>query len=169
MTRLPRNNGTLAAIALSALGAGRAIAALGALGGAIGARVLIAPLGASAALIWAAPASPLAQPRAVIGGNVLSAIVGVAVWSLLGSALWAIGASVALALSLMLASRTLHAPACALPVFIAFDQPAPLALVVLTGAGAALLVSMGLVYHRLVTRAHYPSPRPVDGPCHASE
>lgn len=147
-----------ATIALAALGAGHAIAALGALGEALSARLLIAPLGATAALIWAAPSSPLAQPRAVIGGNVLSAIVAVAVWSALGSAPWAIGLSVALALALMLASQTLHAPACALPVFVAFDEPAaPILLVALMAAGASALVAFGLVYHRFVTKTRYPA------------
>lgn len=40
--------------------------------------LLAAPVGASAVLVFAIPASPLAQPRAVIGGNILSAVVGMA-------------------------------------------------------------------------------------------
>lgn len=43
---------------------------------------LVAPMGASAVPIFAVPASPLAQPWAVIGGNVITALVGVAVASL---------------------------------------------------------------------------------------
>ncbi|UUZ55438.1 HPP family protein [Massilia sp. H-1] len=39
---------------------------------------LIAPMGASAVLLFCLPASPLAQPWAVIGGNLVSALVGVA-------------------------------------------------------------------------------------------
>lgn len=39
--------------------------------------LLVAPIGASAVLAFAVPASPLAQPRAVIGGNMISALVGV--------------------------------------------------------------------------------------------
>jgi CBS domain-containing membrane protein len=38
---------------------------------------LAAPIGASALLVFAVPASPLAQPWPVIGGNVISAAVGV--------------------------------------------------------------------------------------------
>jgi CBS domain-containing membrane protein len=41
--------------------------------------LLVAPIGASAVLVFAVPASPLAQPRAVIGGNVVSALVGITV------------------------------------------------------------------------------------------
>ena len=39
--------------------------------------VLIAPIGASALLLFAVPASPLAQPWSIIGGNFLAAIIGV--------------------------------------------------------------------------------------------
>ena len=40
---------------------------------------LLASLGASAVLVFAVPASPLAQPRAVLGGNVVSAVGGLCV------------------------------------------------------------------------------------------
>ncbi|CAN5366241.1 HPP family protein [soil metagenome] len=39
--------------------------------------LLIPPIGASAVLVFAVPASPLAQPRAIVGGNMVSALVGV--------------------------------------------------------------------------------------------
>ena len=37
---------------------------------------LIAPMGASAVLVFGVPASPMAQPWAVVGGDTLSALVG---------------------------------------------------------------------------------------------
>jgi CBS domain-containing membrane protein len=40
--------------------------------------LVFAPIGASAVLVFALPASPLAQPWPVIGGNTISAAVGVA-------------------------------------------------------------------------------------------
>src|SRR5688572_18609804 len=39
---------------------------------------LVAPIGASAVLVFAVPASPLAQPWAVVGGNTVSSLVGIA-------------------------------------------------------------------------------------------
>ena len=39
--------------------------------------VLIAPMGASAVLLFAVPASPLAQPWSILGGNIVAALVGV--------------------------------------------------------------------------------------------
>ncbi len=72
--------------------------------------LLVAPMGASAVLLFAVPASPLAQPWSIIGGNVCSALVGITVVHLvpsptLGAAL-AVGGAI-LAMSLM---RCLHPP-----------------------------------------------------------
>src|SRR5262249_37174049 len=47
-------------------------------GGPVGLPYIVAPIGASAVLVFAAPASPLAQPWAVLGGNTASAAVGIA-------------------------------------------------------------------------------------------
>lgn len=77
---------------------------------------LVAPLGASAVLVFAVPASPLAQPWPVIGGNLLSAMVGIAVGKLVGDPWLAGSLAVGLAIAAMMATRSLHPPggACAL-------------------------------------------------------
>ena len=73
--------------------------------------LLMAPFGASAVLVFGAPNSPLAQPRNVIGGHVVSALVGVTVYQLVGdSPLAAVSIAVPAAIALMHASRTLHPP-----------------------------------------------------------
>ena len=73
--------------------------------------LMIGSLGASAVLLYGAPRSPLAQPRNVIGGHLLSALVGVACWKLLHQAPWLAGAlAVATAIAVMHATRTLHPP-----------------------------------------------------------
>ena len=59
--------------------------------------LLAAPIGASAVLVFALPASPLAQPRAVIGGNMLSAFLGVACGLLIPDPLLAAAVAVGLA------------------------------------------------------------------------
>ena len=61
---------------------------------------LAAPLGASAVLVFAVPASPLAQPWSVIGGNTLSALVGVACAALLPDPALAGALAVALAMEI---------------------------------------------------------------------
>jgi CBS-domain-containing membrane protein len=143
-------------LVLASIGAGGAVAVLGLVGEAADAPLLIAPLGASAVLVFGLPAAPLAQPRAVIGGSLAGAAVGLLVVAFLGTAPWAIGLGVGLALSLMLATRTLHAPAGGMPVLIAGTHPDPLVFLAALLAATVLLVAMGAAYHRLVTRQAYP-------------
>lgn len=81
---------------------------------------LVAPLGASAVLVFAVPASPLAQPWAVIGGNLISATIGITtgLWLGLHLGLPVLAASLAVgaAIAVMITCRCLHPPggACAL-------------------------------------------------------
>lgn len=73
--------------------------------------LLMAPLGASAVLVFAVPASPLAQPWPVIGGNTISALVGVAVLMVVpDNVALAAGLAVGLAIAVMSLTRTLHPP-----------------------------------------------------------
>ncbi|ARU17180.1 HPP family protein [Croceicoccus marinus] len=78
--------------------------------------LLVAPMGASAVLVFAVPASPLAQPWSVIGGNLLSAGIGLAIGHALGQPMIAGGIAVGLAIACMSLARCLHPPggACAL-------------------------------------------------------
>lgn len=77
---------------------------------------LVAPLGASAVLVFCVPASPLAQPWSVIGGDLLSAAVGLAAGHLLGDPWLAASVAVGTAIAVMALARCLHPPggACAL-------------------------------------------------------
>lgn len=72
---------------------------------------LIGSFGASSVLIYGAIQSPLAQPRNLIGGHVLSALVGVAVYKIVPDLIW-LSAPLAVALSIVLMqfTKTLHPP-----------------------------------------------------------
>ncbi|HUV98953.1 MAG TPA: HPP family protein [Gallionella sp.] len=73
--------------------------------------MMIGSFGATAVLLYGAVRSPLAQPRNLMGGHILSAIVGVACWKLLHPYPWlAQAVAVATAIALMHATRTLHPP-----------------------------------------------------------
>ncbi len=71
---------------------------------------IVAPLGASAVLVFAVPASPLAQPWSVIGGNTVSALIGVAVYRWVPSPALAAGIAVGGAILAMSLLRCLHPP-----------------------------------------------------------
>ena len=72
--------------------------------------LLIGSFGASAVLICGAIRSPLAQPRSLIGGHLISAVVGVASFKLVGDNFVAAGLSVSLAIAAMTVTDTLHPP-----------------------------------------------------------
>ncbi|QOL49492.1 HPP family protein [Massilia litorea] len=71
---------------------------------------LIAPMGASAVLLFCVPSSPLAQPWSVVGGNTVSALIGVACVHLVPDWLLAAPLAGALAIGTMFALRCLHPP-----------------------------------------------------------
>ena len=77
---------------------------------------IVAPIGASAVLVFAAPASPLAQPWPVLVGNTSSAAVGIVVARLIDDTLTAAAVAVSVAIGVMMLLRALHPPggACAL-------------------------------------------------------
>ncbi len=121
---------------------------------------LVAPIGASAVLVFAVPSSPLAQPWSVIGGNTLSALMGIATSHVVRDPMMAVGLSVALAIAAMSLTRCLHPPggAAALTAVLSSHSTAatswsfafaPVAL------NSALLVYCGWWFHRF-TRHAYP-------------
>lgn len=70
----------------------------------------IAPMGASAVLLFAVPASPLAQPWSIIGGNLIAGLIGVTAAHLFSNLSVAFSLAVALSIMLMLSCRCLHPP-----------------------------------------------------------
>lgn len=102
--QVPAALGALLALLLTALASG---AVLGAAAPAL--PVLIAPMAASAVLLFCLPAAPLAQPWPVIGGNVVSALVGVACAQAF-EPLVAAPLAGGLAIAAMASARCLHPP-----------------------------------------------------------
>ena len=85
---------------------------------------IVAPIGASAVLLFAAPASPLAQPWQVIVGNVSSGIVGVTTGKLFHDPMLAAAAGVGGAIAVMMLLRCVHPPGGACALFAAVAAPA---------------------------------------------
>ncbi|TCI00912.1 HPP family protein [Roseococcus sp. SYP-B2431] len=126
--------------------------------------VLIAPLGASAVLLFAVPASPLAQPWSILGGNTVSALVGVACAQWIADPLLAAPLAVSLAIGAMFALRCLHPPGGAIALTSVLGGPA------VTSAGflfalspvalsSATLLLAAIAFHH-ATRRPYPHLRP---------
>ncbi|RQW61366.1 HPP family protein [Vibrio viridaestus] len=79
---------------------------------------LMAPFGATCVILFAAPASPLAQPRNVIGGHLITASVGLAALYLFGDSVVVLSLAVGVAIALMQWCRAVHPPAGANPIVI---------------------------------------------------
>ncbi|RZI56426.1 MAG: HPP family protein, partial [Pseudomonas sp.] len=85
---------------------------------------LIAPMGASAVLLFAVPASPLAQPWSIVGGNIISAIIGVSCAMLIPDRGLAAGLGVSVAIGAMFFLRCLHPPSGAVALTAVLGGPA---------------------------------------------
>lgn len=124
--------------------------------------LLIGSFGASAVLVYGAIKSPLAQPRNLLGGHVLSGLVGVACYQLFGETLWlAAGLAVSLAIVVMLATRTLHPPggATALIAVVGGDNIHALGFLyvfVPAGLGAMVMLLVALLVNNISKNRKYP-------------
>ena len=123
--------------------------------------LLVAPMGASAVLLFAVPASPLAQPWSIIGGNTISALVGVTVVHFVPDPAIAAACAVALAIAAMSLLRCLHPPGGAAALTAVLGGPAVLAAgfafpFVPVALNSTLLVLSGWLFHKLSRRHVYP-------------
>ncbi|MBB3211813.1 CBS domain-containing membrane protein [Herbaspirillum sp. Sphag1AN] len=85
---------------------------------------LVAPMGASAVLLFAVPASPLAQPWSIIGGNLCAALIGVSCSKLVGEPVLAAALAIALAIGAMFFLRCVHPPSGAVALTAVLGGPA---------------------------------------------
>lgn len=79
---------------------------------------LMAPFGATCVILFAAPMSPLAQPRNVIGGHLITASVGLVALYGLGDSYIVMSLAVGVAIMAMQLLRAVHPPAGANPIAI---------------------------------------------------
>jgi CBS domain-containing membrane protein len=122
--------------------------------------LIVAPVGASAVLLFVVPTSPMAQPWSIVGGNTISALVGVTVAHFVPDQTLALGLGVSLAIAVMSFTRCLHPPGGAAALTAIIGGP------VVTSAGflfpfvpvalnSFVLVAVGYLFHRL-SRREYP-------------
>jgi CBS-domain-containing membrane protein len=124
--------------------------------------MIIGSFGASAVLIYGAIKSPLAQPRNLIGGHVISALIGVAFYRLLGGHMWlASSMSVATAIAVMHATKTLHPPGGATALIAVIGSHKVHALgylyaVIPAGFGALIMLIVALLVNNIPKTRKYP-------------
>lgn len=123
---------------------------------------MLGSFGASAVLIYGAPKSPLAQPRNLIGGHMLSALIGVISFHLLGH--WPLVAeptAVATAIAAMHLTRTLHPPGGATALIAVAGSESLhhlgyLYILMPVGTGALTLLIVALLVNNANPQRRYP-------------
>ncbi|MES2567206.1 MAG: HPP family protein [Bacteroidota bacterium] len=123
---------------------------------------LIGSFGATSVLIYGAINSPLAQPRNLIGGHLVSAFVGVTIFKLIPNELWLSSAlSVSLSIVLMQITKTLHPPggATALIANIGSEKIKALGYMYVLSpvlTGVLILFVIALIFNNLTSNRKYP-------------
>ena len=114
--------------------------------------LLLAPMGASAVLLFAVPGSPLARPWPMIGGNVLSAVVGVTCATMVPEPNVAAALAGGLSIALMMTAGCLHPPGGAVALTAVLGGPSVQAAgfgfaIWPVGLSTVLLLSIALVFN----------------------
>ncbi|SDI41258.1 HPP family protein [Salipiger marinus] len=120
---------------------------------------LVAPFGASSVLLFAVPNSPLAQPWSAIVGNMVAALVGVAVCLLVEPPVARVALAVGLAVAATMLCRAVHPPAGAVAMTVALSPEAVERLgfwfaLAPVGVGTVTLVGLAAIYARLTGRRY---------------
>jgi len=117
----------------------------------------MAPFGATSVLIFGVPDSPLAQPRNVIGGNCLAALISLIILHLFGAEPWAMGIAVATAIGMMQFTGTLHPPSGAVALVVMMTKPSWQFLFTPALEGSVILVLCAVIFNNLAEQRTYPN------------
>lgn len=116
---------------------------------------LVAPMGASAVLVFALTSSPMAQPWSVVAGHTVAAVVGWVCSRWIPGLEWATASAVGLAILAMYALRCLHPPAGGTALLVVLAAPLPWTFAVFPVAtNALILVLGGVLFHRATGQAY---------------
>jgi len=118
--------------------------------------LLMAPFGATCVLAFGVSDSPLAQPRNVIGGHILSTFIGLVCLQVFGHEWWAMALAVATAIAGMQLTRTVHPPAGADPLVVMLTGASWNFLLTPVLLGSVVLVISAVLFNNLVAERTYP-------------
>ncbi len=118
--------------------------------------LLIGSFGASAVLLFGANDSPLAQPRNLVGGHLVSALVAVAIVAFAGSGPYTMALAVGLAIFLMYVTRTIHPPGGATALIGVQGHAGWAFVLVPVLAGVLILLVVALFTNNIVHHRQYP-------------
>lgn len=112
--------------------------------------LLLASLGGSSVFLFGLTRVPAAQPRALFGGHLGAALIGIACYQYFGEALWVYALAMALTLGYMLLTRTVHPPAGANPLIMIAGHAGFAALWKIVFCGVFALAAVAFIWSRLL-------------------
>jgi CBS-domain-containing membrane protein len=118
--------------------------------------LIAAPFGATAVLVFGVPESPLAQPRNVIGGNCIGAIVSIVLVLFFGTAPWVEALAVANTIKLMQITKTLHPPGGAVALVGVMGGASWQFFFTPVLAGSIITVFFTYYFNNLISKRPYP-------------
>src|SRR3954470_7093553 len=142
--------------AIAGLGAAIAIGAMEWFSLAAHYPLAVIPFATSIVLVIGSPDAEPAQPRALIGGHLISALVGLAVLKLTGPQAWAAAAAVGLSILAMYVTGTFHPPAGINPLLVVSGNLPLTFLLAPVLAGGGVFVCFCYVWHRGLRRQPWP-------------
>ena len=110
------------------------------------------PFATSIVLVMGSPKAEPAQPRALVGGHLVSTAVGLLAVKLLGPGVWVAAVAVGFAMIAMHLTGTFHPPAGIDPLVVVVNGMPLSFLLVPVAAGALLLAGFAFAWHNLVAR-----------------
>lgn len=116
---------------------------------------LIPPFGASLVLVMAVHESPLAHPKNILFGHILSALSGVLIFMIFGSTYLSLGLAVGLAIFLMMVTKTVHPPAGANPIIAILGGESLSFVLMPVAVGASFIVIFAIIYNKLLKRKYF--------------
>ncbi len=119
--------------------------------------LMAVPFATSIVLVLGSPEVDAAQPRALIGGHLISTMVGLLVLWVAGPTPWAAALAVGLAMVAMHATRTFHPPAGIDPLLVVVNAMPWSFLLVPVAAGALALALFAYAWHLAVRRFNWPT------------
>ena len=118
---------------------------------------LLFSLGGSTVFLFAPTDTESAQSRALFGGHLGGALIGIVCYRIFGDGLWVSVAAVVLTMVSMIATRTIHPPAGANPLIMVHNHAGIFSLLQPVGAGVFTLFLVAILWSRVRPGKRYPN------------
>jgi|TARA_B100001057_G_C22704303_1_gene893097 CBS-domain-containing membrane protein len=115
---------------------------------------LIPPFGATMILVMAVHESPLAQPKNIFFGHVFSGLSGLLVLILFGDNIYCLGLGVAVAIFIMMITKTIHPPAGGNPLIVILGSKSLFFILMPLALSSIIIIIFAILYNRSVGRKY---------------